>query len=562
MKKRTTKKALALSFVSMLMCCAMLIGSTYAWFTDSVTSGTNKIVAGNLDIELKVLDKESGEFVESTDAYFGVDLWEPGVVAYETFQVENVGTLALKYDMYLSVIAMNDLNGHSLDEVIKVGVYDGEVTEEMDRDALVAAVDFKSFTDTAAYVTGETLKANEDAKAFTVVAYWEPTDHDDDYNAKNENRDHEPLYIDFGITVTATQATVEPDSFDNQYDANAEVIVGIPAVTAAINQGAKDSNDALATTTNGLVYFDDALRYEGNVIAINLNFEGAESKDYIINAFDAISDLIVKAVDKEAANIYSIEIGKGLPEKLAALGVEGVKTNVRVLDGKPVVYEGEYESWLYEDLGMLLKKAAPTGTIAERMQACLEYTAEEGLDVEFIDMNGVAQTYRMYFVLGWNTLAPIEQVTEAINQGATDANNALKNEGIECIWFDDALQQEGDALAITLHFGEGSRDYIDVTYLAVKALIGEAMFEQRDNVNFFNIVYTDNVENNRYVKDAASAEEIEDWVEKDLKAVMSGQGSLSNALKAAQEYGLPVLIETMDGESQTYIMHFDIAENW
>ena len=49
---KTTRRALVLSVLSLLLCCSMLVGTTFAWFTDSVTSGKNKIVAGNLDIEL------------------------------------------------------------------------------------------------------------------------------------------------------------------------------------------------------------------------------------------------------------------------------------------------------------------------------------------------------------------------------------------------------------------------------------------------------------------------------------------------------------------------------
>ena len=51
-KQKSTKRALLLSALSLLMCVSMLIGSTFAWFTDSVTSGNNKIVAGNLDVAL------------------------------------------------------------------------------------------------------------------------------------------------------------------------------------------------------------------------------------------------------------------------------------------------------------------------------------------------------------------------------------------------------------------------------------------------------------------------------------------------------------------------------
>lgn len=51
-KSKNTKRALLASVLSLILCVTMLIGSTFAWFTDSVTSGKNKIVAGNLDVEL------------------------------------------------------------------------------------------------------------------------------------------------------------------------------------------------------------------------------------------------------------------------------------------------------------------------------------------------------------------------------------------------------------------------------------------------------------------------------------------------------------------------------
>ncbi len=50
-KHKSPKRAWLMSVISMLMCCAMLIGTTFAWFTDTVTSGKNIIKAGNLDVE-------------------------------------------------------------------------------------------------------------------------------------------------------------------------------------------------------------------------------------------------------------------------------------------------------------------------------------------------------------------------------------------------------------------------------------------------------------------------------------------------------------------------------
>ena len=51
--KNRTKRAMLLSVLSLIMCFSMFVGTTYAWFTDSVTSAKNKIVAGTLDVELK-----------------------------------------------------------------------------------------------------------------------------------------------------------------------------------------------------------------------------------------------------------------------------------------------------------------------------------------------------------------------------------------------------------------------------------------------------------------------------------------------------------------------------
>ena len=52
MKNFSSKKALFLSVISMVICVSMLIGSTFAWFTDSATANVNTIQAGNLDVEL------------------------------------------------------------------------------------------------------------------------------------------------------------------------------------------------------------------------------------------------------------------------------------------------------------------------------------------------------------------------------------------------------------------------------------------------------------------------------------------------------------------------------
>ena len=97
---KNTKRALLSSVISLLLCVAMLIGATFAWFTDSVTTGQNKIVAGNLDVELEYsTDGANWNTVyENTNLFKPADqtLWEPGHTEYVYLRVRNAGSLALR----------------------------------------------------------------------------------------------------------------------------------------------------------------------------------------------------------------------------------------------------------------------------------------------------------------------------------------------------------------------------------------------------------------------------------------------------------------------------------
>ena len=50
--KRATKRALLTSVMALVMCVVMLVGTTFAWFTDTASTGVNKIVAGNLKVDI------------------------------------------------------------------------------------------------------------------------------------------------------------------------------------------------------------------------------------------------------------------------------------------------------------------------------------------------------------------------------------------------------------------------------------------------------------------------------------------------------------------------------
>ena len=100
MTNKSTKKALALSVISLVVCVSMLVGTTFAWFTDSVTSANNKIVAGNLKLDLSVLETDNTTWTsvkESKAPIFNYTNWEPGYTEVKILKVSNLGSLALKW---------------------------------------------------------------------------------------------------------------------------------------------------------------------------------------------------------------------------------------------------------------------------------------------------------------------------------------------------------------------------------------------------------------------------------------------------------------------------------
>lgn len=215
------------SVVSLLICFTMLLGTTFAWFTDSVSSVGNKIIAGTLDIELyqyvydEATDTWSWKDISAvTDALFDYDLWEPGYTEYVVLKVVNNGNLALKWKATFS--STNVLS--ELADVINVYVNPTAPAAEgtynnFDAPASrAAALDYtpagtvRSFVSQIEDVTKGELKANEEA-CLTLVLQMDP-------NAGNDYMNLD-LGGAFDISIVATQNTVESDDFGTDYDADA-----------------------------------------------------------------------------------------------------------------------------------------------------------------------------------------------------------------------------------------------------------------------------------------------------------------------------------------------------
>ena len=224
MTSKSTKRALLTSALAILMCVAMLIGTTFAWFTDTASTGVNKIQAGNLKMEVSYKNTSEGEFTvlnESTNVFKQDTLWEPGHVEYAVLNVKNIGTLALKYKLGINIAgetgSTNVLgNEFKLSDYIKFGVVDEDLSGKT-RDEMVAAV-----TDSKLIKEGYSKESHldtTDANETVTLVVWMPTDVGNKANYKVGAAVPE---INLGINVAATQYTHESDSFGNQYDKDAQ----------------------------------------------------------------------------------------------------------------------------------------------------------------------------------------------------------------------------------------------------------------------------------------------------------------------------------------------------
>ena len=222
-KTKSTKHALIMSVMALFLCFTMLLGTTFAWFTDSATSGSNVIAAGNLDIELEYsTDMVNWTAVDAnTNIFKEGALWEPGYTEVVYLRVSNLGNLALKYKLGIEVAdetagKTKDNVEFKLSDYIEYGVAKDVTAKYADRAAARAAITTAAKLNTAYseefHLVGKTATAT-DTDVYALVVYMPESVG----NEVNHNGTDIPE-IKLGLSVLATQDTVEGDSFDNQYD--------------------------------------------------------------------------------------------------------------------------------------------------------------------------------------------------------------------------------------------------------------------------------------------------------------------------------------------------------
>ena len=359
-KTKSTKRAFISSLLMLSLCFTMLVGTTFAWYTDSVTSSGNKIIAGTLDIQLWKYNGTSYEDISASAAPIfkssnyatnsTATLWEPGKTQIAYLKIVNGGDLWLKYQVALEVYNVSknlykamryeivpDAQGGSLDNLSWTTL--GGLPP-----VSIAGVEIP---DDGSYTFGTTSvdvpMAPGDVHYFALAIHM-------DEEAGNEYMNGE---VDFDLKVLATQQTAEFDSFNNQYDAQSaypEIVSGSAVysttVPTTVTAGNTDNvGAAKVTIPAGTAYVGDEPLADNENVNLYVeetdtpaNFE-VESESNGTTTYEVGLETDSGAKITSSGGVFTVDLNIGVVdlEKFAHNGVAMIPG-----DDKDNLADGEY----------------------------------------------------------------------------------------------------------------------------------------------------------------------------------------------------------------------------
>ena len=305
--KKVTKRALLTSILAICLCLVMLIGSTFAWFTDTASTSVNQIESGTLKVGLKMATEwnEDGTVKTWSDAKGQVlnfrkaagheneaIRWEPGCT-YElpALKVVNEGNLALKYKIQIAGIKGDAMLNNVIDWTIN---------------------------DEAIDLAEQKLSAKQEGVAFTIKGHMQET----------AGNDYQNQSIDgIAITVLATQDTVEFDSINNTYDELAQYPIAASGTVTVDNDGkvtapvtivsAEKTEDGTASIAQATIPAD-AQAESAETTQMTLSVTNAEkpANFHTLDADQTSNTLEVKMIGLSADNTEPIKVALFVGENL------------------------------------------------------------------------------------------------------------------------------------------------------------------------------------------------------------------------------------------------------
>ncbi len=365
---KSTKRALLTSALALLMCVAMLIGATFAWFTDTASTGVNKIQAGNLDLEVQYRTTAGADWktLDNATDLFGAEgtLFEPGHTRVVELKIKNAGNLALKYKIGMNVISETagtnkDGDPYKLSDYLKVATTSiqqynptDEISSLMEQ-LIFQKGDFGMWT--ARNFANFELEYTSDGRAHELqpgnaqilgIKVYMPETVGNEANAISTEK---AASINFGLNVVATQYTVESDSYGTQYDKDATYpAVNQAELTALLNGGkivtlGKDIAPTEAITVSGNV--KSTLDLDGKKLANTKDIWETTPNSWSLVSARSGANLTITGNGTFAAkenDCYAVDVQDGSTVTITSGTFNGNIHAVYVLEGTAIIQGGFY----------------------------------------------------------------------------------------------------------------------------------------------------------------------------------------------------------------------------
>ena len=325
---KNTKRALLVSFISLMLCFSMLIGTTYAWFTDEVSSGTNIIKAGNLDIGMYWSENNTDwKNAEGNNAepIFNYDKWEPGYTVVRYVKVTNEGSLAFKYQMLLSPNGTVEKLAEVIDvyyDVVTANESFVAPTAENKLGSLVKMGSLSEILDANGELgNGVLLPADELSDEYLSGEIVICFSFHMQESAGNEYQG-QSIGTSFGIKLYASQYDYESDSFGSSYDdgivwPEAPSIGNSAYVEVEVGADGKVAEDATIEGDNVSAVIPSGVQLTPGTNKLTLNVELADANTANITLSDnediRALDVHIDGIAEDNTVPMAITIKEALP---------------------------------------------------------------------------------------------------------------------------------------------------------------------------------------------------------------------------------------------------------
>lgn len=344
---KKTRKTLLLGIFILIICLGMLTGTTYAWLSDLLSSGSNVIQAGNLDISVEyTLDGENWNNLDGAKDLFKKDAWEPGSEEIVALKIENKGVLSFKYKALLNLYEENigkTINGADIKltdilivkTLVKETDENGKATVKNAFNDVNSVVYDKSELFSASEVLSKDITLLPGLSKYLIVKVYIPENLDLDMN----NNGTDIPKIEFGINVVATQFTHEEDTFNNQYDVDA-IYPNIIKINESFYFTIEDS-----FIKNGTFYSNNVSKNEilldGNETTVNMDVTSEDAAKWNENNIPSFGNVFGSA-DGSSLTVRDLTIeGKMMSNMAGYYDPNGTKfnttlNNIKIVDAKIV----------------------------------------------------------------------------------------------------------------------------------------------------------------------------------------------------------------------------------